>query len=248
MEKTKKIGLALMMLMLPAAPGLFAQSAPGEIHGKVLEKKDVGMPGTLVWVDITGGTIKTTTDDDGRYVLKPLDPGTYIVHIAIEADTLKMEWVVNANQISRMKDIDISSPETAEMLTDVTIIGYKDPLIRVEGASMEIVRAKELKHSPVKRDIKQLIGTMAGGVKVTESGDAYVRGSRADAINYYIDGMRLMDGFKSPPASAIASVAVYTGGVPAKYGDCMGGVVVVETQSYLNLYQEWKAQQGYSNR
>jgi len=39
-------------------------------------------------------------------------------------------------------------------------------------------------------------------------------------------------------------VAVYTGGVPAKYGDCTGGVVVIETKNYLSLYQEWLATQS----
>jgi hypothetical protein len=31
---------------------------------------------------------------------------------------------------------------------------------------------------------------------------------------------------------------VYTGGVPAKYGDTTGGVIVVETKSYLEEYNE----------
>lgn len=245
MEKTKKIGLALLLMMLPAAHGLFAQASQGEIHGRIFEKKDVGyLGGAMVWVDINGGTIKTQTDDDGRYVLKPLDPGNYIVHLAIEGDTLNIPWVVNANDIGRMENIDLSSEKyKSHILDDFEVMGYKDPLIHADNASMEIVRAKDLKHSPAKRDIKQIVGSMTSGVKVTENGEAYVRGSRADAINYYIDGMRMRDGFKSPPASAVASVAVYTGGVPAKYGDCTGGVVVVETQSYFSLYQEWLATQ-----
>lgn len=245
MERMKKTGLALMMMMLPAATTLFAQSAPGEIHGKVFEKPGLSYIGAMVWVDVNGGQVKASTDEDGRYVLKPLDAGTYILHVALETDTVDFETRVTANEITKMKDIDLTSPEVkAQMMGVVNIIGYKDPLIRVDNASMEIVRAKELEHSPARRDVKQIIASQTSGVKVTETGDAYVRGSRADAINYYLDGMRLRDGFKSPPASAIASVAVFTGGVPAKYGDCTGGVVVIETKNYLSLYQEWVAKQN----
>jgi hypothetical protein len=246
MERTKQLGLALMMVMLPAAKGLFAQAAPGEIRGRIFEKKDVAYPGNaLVWVDVNGGTVKTQTDDEGRYILKPLDAGTYIVHVVVEADTFKLQSVVNPNEITKMKDMDLSSNEyKSKEIDGVDIVVYTDPLIRVEGASMEIVRAKELVHSPAKHDIKQIVASMTSGVKVTDNGDAYVRGSRADAINYYLDGMRLRDGFVSPPASALSSVSVYTGGVPAKYGDCTGGVVVMETKNYLSLYQEWLATQG----
>jgi hypothetical protein len=31
---------------------------------------------------------------------------------------------------------------------------------------------------------------------------------------------------------------VYAGGIPAKYGDAMGGVIVLETKSYFDLYRE----------
>jgi hypothetical protein len=34
---------------------------------------------------------------------------------------------------------------------------------------------------------------------------------------------------------------VYTGGLPAKYGDTLGGVVVMETKGYFDLYRQWEA-------
>jgi len=35
----------------------------------------------------------------------------------------------------------------------------------------------------------------------------------------------------------------YTGGIPAKYGDTTGGVVILETLSYFDLYNAWLAGQ-----
>lgn len=235
-----------MLLMFPAAKTLFAQS-PGEIRGKILEKKGVGALGIWVWVQVNGEQFKTMTDNEGEgtYQLKPLEPGTYILYVKVELDTFKKEVVVNANTATYVPNIDLSTDEYAlNTLIEHKVVFWKDPLIdREAGGTMTIVRAKDLVHSPAKHDIKQIIST-TGGVQVKENGDAYVRGSRADATVYFIDGVKLRDGFRSPPAQAISSLAVYTGGVPAKYGDCTGGVVVVETQSYFTLYNEWVTKQN----
>lgn len=245
MEKMKTIGLALALSVLPAAKGLFAQTAPGEIKGKIFEKKDLPALATWVWIDMNDKSLKTQTDDEGRYGFKALDPGTYIMHIGLEKDTINLEVVVNANEITKFRDIDLSSPEFAGTeIGTVDVITYVDPLIRIDQASMEIVRAKDLVHSPAKRDIKQIMASMSSAIKINDNGDAYVRGSRADALIYFIDGVKLIGNIKSPPASAISSVAVYTGGVPAKYGDCLSGVVVLETKNYFSLYNEWKAKTG----
>jgi hypothetical protein len=245
MEKMKQIGLALAIAVFPALNGVFAQSSPGEIRGKIFEKKELPALALWVWVDLNDNSIKTQTDDEGRYTLKPLDPGTYIMHIGLEKDTINMEVVVNANEITKMRDLDLSSDEFKEhMMGEVEVITYVDPLIRVDQPTMDIIRAKDLAHSPAKRDIKQIMASMSSAIKITDNGDAYVRGSRADALIYFIDGVKLRENFKTPPSSAIASVAVYTGGVPAKYGDCLSGVIVVETKNYFSLYNEWKAKQN----
>ena len=44
------------------------------------------------------------------------------------------------------------------------------------------------------------------------------------------------------PAVAISSYSVYTGGLPAKYGDTSGGVIEIETKSYFDLYNQRMAE------
>ena len=39
----------------------------------------------------------------------------------------------------------------------------------------------------------------------------------------------------------MASITIYTGGLPARYGDVTGGVVAIETKSYYDLYMQEKA-------
>ena len=66
----------------------------------------------------------------------------------------------------------------------------------------------------------------------------YFRGPRAGSVRYVIDGINSTTGSLNVPSRAIGSLSVYTGGIPAKYGDTLGGVIVVETQSYFDLYNQ----------
>lgn len=64
--------------------------------------------------------------------------------------------------------------------------------------------------------------------------DISVRGARTDANLYFIDGVKTQSAIV--PQSAISSVTMYTGGIPASYGDVTGGVFVIETKSANNFY------------
>ena len=61
---------------------------------------------------------------------------------------------------------------------------------------------------------------------------------RNSGVVYYVDGVKQRDSDYKIPSTAVASIMVYMGDVPAKYGDFDGGVVVVETKSYFDLEAE----------
>ena len=65
-------------------------------------------------------------------------------------------------------------------------------------------------------------------------------GGSADNI-YFLDGMKITGSLPSVPSAGIARMDVYTGGVPAKYGDFTGGVVVIETKSYNEVWRKLEA-------
>lgn len=221
-----------------------AQVSTGEIHGRILEKAGGYAPlsNTIVWVNVAGSARKSGLDDEGRFLIKPLDAGTYIVHIAVveRGDTIKKQVNVKPNEILSMDNIYLDQEETSTEMDEVEIVAEK--LIDIDQPAVLKMNAKQLEHMPVKRNIKELIAVMSSDVK-TIGGNSYIRGSRADAVLYVIDGVKQSDKVISVPGSAINNVMVYTGGVPAKYGDCTGGVVIVETKSYFNLYYEWLSKQ-----
>jgi outer membrane cobalamin receptor len=66
-----------------------------------------------------------------------------------------------------------------------------------------------------------------------EGGSINIRGSRDNATQYIVDGIR-MNGNINIPRSAIQEITVISGGVPAIYGDATGGIVVISTKSGFN--------------
>ena len=80
------------------------------------------------------------------------------------------------------------------------------------------------------------------GITAAPNGDGlYFRGSRTENMASYIDGVKVSGAVPRVPPSAISSISVYTGGLPARYGDVTGGVVVIETKTYAEMYEAARA-------
>ena len=88
--------------------------------------------------------------------------------------------------------------------------------------------------------LKTLATSMSSEIKVDDDGQLMFRGARKGDMIYMVDGIKAND-VVNIPSSAIGNMMVYTGALPAKYGDTLGGVVVVETKSYFDLYRAWMA-------
>ena len=240
MKKKMKLLSVLILLIVPTIG--FSQ---GEIKGKVFEEDSkLSSPGASVYVEVGGVKIGTITDIDGRYQIKPLRAGTYNLYIkVIGMNPIVIEGVVvNKDKITWITDMFVS--ESVEM-DEFVVIGIKYPgierLIKPEDPTAMTLTYKDIEHSPVIKDHLSLIATMPG---VTQSGDGqqlYFRGARADAILYFVDGVKNRGNGLGIPSNAIGEITVYTGGIPAKYGDVTGGIVVVETKSYFDLYNRKKS-------
>ncbi len=133
-------------------------------------------------------------------------------------------------------------------LCEVKVVSYKVALIDKDGgASGTTISRDDIKHLPT-RSAAQM-ATTVGGVTSFEGDqeNIYIRGSRGDASNYYIDGVRVRS-MPIVPQSSMNRITVWTGGVPASYGDFTGGIISVESKSYFDLYREWKSDQLRSGR
>jgi hypothetical protein len=219
----------------------FAQTA-GEIQGKVFDKNGETLPGALV--EARNGTNKygTGADLDGNYIIKPIPYGTYDVYfISTGKDTTVItNVVVTPDRITFPETVFLADATIGHSWKTIKILAYKDPLIHRDGETVNTIRAKELKNMPAGKGgkIGPIVAALNSDVKTGQNGELYFRGSRSGSVIYFIDGVKFRGNAPSIPGSGIGSVSVYTGGVPAKYGDTTGGVVVIETKSYLDAWRE----------
>jgi hypothetical protein len=68
-------------------------------------------------------------------------------------------------------------------------------------------------------------------VQTNERAGLNFSGSRVDATQYFIDGVKVI-GDPQIPQSGIEEMVVITGGVPAQYGDTTSGVVLITTKQF----------------
>lgn len=213
---------------------LLAQST-GEIHGKVLD--GAGAPQEFAVVSAEQGSMHygATTDEGGRYVLKPLPTGTYTVRASfVGVPTVAITGVVvDAGLNTTMDNIVLSA-----VMEAVPVIGWREPLIRKDDPSRMVMNTTQIKKNAGRKDPVKMIASFTPGVTKAPNGDGlYFRGSRTGSMCYYVDGVK-MDALSGVPPDAINSISVYTGGLPARYGDVTGGVIAIDTKSYFDLYQQ----------
>jgi hypothetical protein len=72
----------------------------------------------------------------------------------------------------------------------------------------------------------------------------HVRGSRGEATAYIVDGVKSQN-ITAVSGLSIENLSVITGGIPAQYGDMLGGVIVVTTKDYFSGIRAKHMRQNY---
>ncbi len=214
---------------------LSAQSF-GEIQGKIFDENGMPMPVVYVSVKTATAVFETETDFNGKFKIKPLPVGSYTLEASfVGYNILKKVGVnINSDKITRLMNLHMEV-STTEMPV-VVIQGTKNPLIDPEETSIRTIKMDDFKHSPT-NTVTGVITAVSSDISVGDNGELYFRGSRNGSSVMYLDGVKIMgNSLPSVPSSGINNVMVYTGGVPAKYGDTTGGVVVIETKNFFTEY------------
>jgi hypothetical protein len=180
---------------------------------------------------------------DGKFILKPLEAGYYNVTCSFigYSDLIVTGVQVSNNKIKFMGDLNMTFGLTLGGDSGLVVIGDRDPIINPEDPLAIPIQGDVFLEVAGGKDILGTLGKMIPQFYQPEgTRDAYVKGSRSDATGTYVDGMKSDLSGLNVPSCAIGEVTVYTGGVPARYGDLTGGVIVLETKSYFSLYNQWK--------
>ncbi|MGB3079428.1 MAG: TonB-dependent receptor, partial [Saprospiraceae bacterium] len=212
----------LLLISILSSFGFVAWSQ-SSLEGKVTDAAD-GQ--TVIYANViifkNGNQITgTTTDLDGNYVFSSIDPGTYDVLVSYTGypDQRKTGVVVLAG-----KAIRLDFKMEAGIQLDVAIVtAYKVPLIEQDNTTQGGVKtAEQIRNLPTK-NINAIAATTAG-LSSIDGGDINIRGSRTNATNYYVDGIRVTN-TNLIPQSEIEQLQVITGGIESRYGDVTGGLI-----------------------
>jgi hypothetical protein len=125
-----------------------------------------------------------------------------------------------------------------EEITELVVTASRYRILRELLGSPFVIDQRAFQQSPdfgddPLRALHRLPGSAAGGA----SAKTHIRGGEEDETAIVLNGQRLLDPFhirdyqslfSSIDARAIDSIEVYTGGFPVRYGDRIGGVVLID--------------------
>ncbi|WP_186280127.1 carboxypeptidase-like regulatory domain-containing protein [Fluviicola chungangensis] len=215
----------------------FAQNTFGDIIGTFTtpDKKE-GIFGAYAVTTRGDQFFKAITDEDGRFRISAVPAGVYQVFFIYDGDTTYAKNTVDVAPDGFGNTGIVAQTST----TVIDVIDITAPIYRLTtGVAPEIkLTKKDIQHMPVKFNAKQMVAAMTSDVKLTDDGQLIFRGARKGDVINYIDGVKMND-VQNVPSAALGYVMVYSGAIPAKYGDTTGGVVVMETLSYFDLLREY---------
>jgi hypothetical protein len=229
----------LMAILMGVSICLSAQN--GAIHGKVIDENGEPMYAVNVSIIDAASPMGATTDFEGNFKIKPLDAGTYTLAISYlgYADVRIMDINVYNNKITFVKDVELQL-DAYVLEGEFNVIGWTEPIVNKDEPSKITVSNDIIIRTPATKNPAMLARAYQSDVQVVGN-QMVVRGSRPGSSSVYIDGMKVKDEMSGLPSMAIGSLEIYTGGIPAKYGDVTGGVVMMTTKSYFDILNERKA-------
>ena len=230
--RTFLILVCLITQIVTLSYSCIKKSNDGEIRG-IIKDRSSGqtIPGATISYFANGRLQGTASDINGNYKIKPLYPGKYELIFSFTGyqKIIKEDVLVTGGSITFL-DVELNNDNT---LPEIEISTFRNPLIRRDDTGGITKISQEDIKTGVATDIKDMVAQTANVFQKREGGSLNIRGSRENATQYIVDGIKMIGGF-SIPKFAIQEITVITGGVPAQYGDATGGIVVITTKSAFN--------------
>lgn len=236
--------LAAHNLALSAADDVFlvVRSTQAPRRGTirvVLENRGSGQLSTRTRIDLTGPSPQSIASVNAEIDFVDLIPGRYelfaeSVFYRSESVAVELEASETANVLLRLEPVAPPLEELTVGTSRYDIVGDFQHT-NAYFSRAEVEQLSDFGDDPV-RAVHRLPGTASGGI----SAKSYVRGGNDDEMIFVLDGLRLIDPFHARDFQsifstidhrAISSIQVYSGGFPAKYGDSLSSVMLIEPRA-----------------
>ena len=237
--------LAIALALSAAMPLVFAQNA--QIGGRVTDPSGAVIPGTDITVvnTQTGVQRKTSSNEEGYYVLPLLQPGQYRMSAQKEGfKPLSRDGIVL--QVGDRITLNLAL-EVGTATESVTVTS-EVPLLRTEDVQTGLViDNRRIQELPQYNRNALAFATLTPNVNGTSDQgghdtDLRINGGRMAQMEYFIDGQPVTTGYRHdvpssvPSMEAVSEFKVLTNGLSAEYGRLSGGAVVLLTRSGTNEF------------
>lgn len=248
-----------VILAVLAASSLWAQNGNGQIGGSVTDNTRAAIPGVSVTARnvATNVVTSTVTSSDGLFNLLSLVPGSYevtaektgfdkatVTNVTVDLSaTANVDIVLKVGQVTTTVSIEAQAQLLNATTMDVTTTVAKDLLEQIPYTERNVLEATML--VPGVRGDPNSYGQVFNenpGIytaNVAPGAGSNISGGMPGSAAVLVDGANVSQA--SIPRSALTvsgpmtqEVTVVTNGVPAKYGNTGGGVVIQATRSGTN--------------
>lgn len=219
----------LLIIALFQLAALQLMAGNGSISGMAKDSlTDQPLVGAFVVAQVNGKAIKgMQTDIDGYYTLSELPAGNYDVQVSY----IGYNKVIYTNIRVYTDQITSLNASLSNAIGPMVVVKGKreqkiafdpgDPVTRFSGTEIDKSIDKP----------EKIASQTVGAYQQDRNQPVTFRGSRVGTTLYMVDGMRIV-GEPNLPLGATDEVLVISQGIPAKYGDTVGGVVVINTKSF----------------
>lgn len=228
----RKLFFIIVGLLLSA--GLYAQT--GKVSGKVTDL-ETGEPLIGASVMINGTNLGAATNLNGEYVILNVSPGKYSI-VAKYVGYRQVETTNLNVSVNLTTDLNFKLPSEAFKQEEVVVVAERPLVNKNITNSTSVVKTEDIKNLPI-RGVNAVVANQTGVVE--KGGNLYIRGSRSDAVAFYIDGVLVNNpayggSRASTITNAIEEIQVQAGGYSAEYGGANGGIVSTQTKSGSEKY------------
>lgn len=245
--------LLIAICLFLSAAGVFGQDVQtkGQIGGTITDAAGAALPGATVTVTGRTGTRTATTNESGIFRVDNLDPGTYTVKV--EQTGFRGAVANNVTVfVGRESTLNLKL-EPGEITATVDVTATAGGIDQTSTAAGQNLNDQLFQNIPVQRQVSSLFYLSPGATDSINGGrdnPSVAGGSALDNL-YVADGVNITNSAfggigtfsRSYGAlgtgintSFIKEVQVKTGGFEPQYGQSIGGIINIITQSGGNEY------------
>ncbi|MFO8175105.1 MAG: TonB-dependent receptor, partial [Longimicrobiales bacterium] len=233
---------ALLLALTGLGPGGRAHAQTATLTGRVLDA-ETRAPLSGALIIIRPGGIQGISDDRGGFRVEGVPPGM----VTLEASYLGYATAVETSVMARTSRPTFVSLELKPAAIEVEGITVEADVFRSRDdapTSTQRLTEVEIRRNPggigdISRSLLSLPGVLSG---VDNRNDLLVRGGGPGENAYYLDGIRIpqINHFATQGtaggalalvnADFIQDVTFFTGGFPARYGDALSSVLLIENR------------------